>query len=120
MISNWRKHARTGSGSSSLPQAFTMPGVLRQAPDQGGPNRASDDAPEALVTGPSTDDHAEHVRGKLTEQLQTLQLLERELKTEDDLRQRIRGDAVAVAIKHVRHAIDALELASRGLTMDKS
>jgi hypothetical protein len=56
---------------------------------------------------------AAHIRAKLTEELQTLELLEVELKNHDDLHERVRGDAVSVAIDHVRRAIDALDLASK-------
>jgi Holliday junction resolvasome RuvABC endonuclease subunit len=56
---------------------------------------------------------AEHIRAKLAEELQTLELLERELKSDQDLHERVRGDAIAVAIDHVRQAMDALELASK-------
>jgi Holliday junction resolvasome RuvABC endonuclease subunit len=55
---------------------------------------------------------AEHIRAKLAEELQTLELLERELKNRQDLHERVRGDAIAVAIYHVRQAMDALKFAA--------
>jgi hypothetical protein len=40
-------------------------------------------------------------------------VLERELKTDQDLHERVRGDAITIAIDHVRQATDALVLASK-------
>jgi hypothetical protein len=58
-------------------------------------------------------ERAQHIRAKLAEELQTLLLLERSLKTHQGLHDRVRGDAIAVAIEHLRQAMDALELASK-------
>jgi hypothetical protein len=66
-----------------------------------------------LVSESTPAHRAEHIRAKLAEELQTLELLEHELKTHLDLHERVRGDAIAVAVDHVRHAMDALELAAK-------
>jgi hypothetical protein len=52
------------------------------------------------------------LREELEGPLQRLQELERWIKESagDNNRERVRADAVAVAIEHVRQAIDALEL----------
>jgi hypothetical protein len=52
------------------------------------------------------------LRQELEGPLQRLQELERWIKESagDNNRERVRADAVAVAIEHVRQAIDALEL----------
>ena len=65
------------------------------------------------MTDSTPADQAEHIRAKLAEELQTLELLERELNNDQDLHERVRGDAVAVAIAHVRQAMDALEVAAK-------
>ena len=55
------------------------------------------------------------LREELEDRLQRLQDLERWIKDSagTDNHERIRADAVAVAIDHLRQAMDALELASR-------
>ena len=55
------------------------------------------------------------LREELEERLHRLQELERWTKGSAgaDNRERVRGDAVAVAIEHVQQAMDALELASQ-------
>jgi hypothetical protein len=64
--------------------------------------------------GRAVEDHrsqAEHVRGKLTEELQTLTLLERELRNHPE--QLLRINNIALAIGYLEQAIDALDLAGR-------
>jgi hypothetical protein len=58
---------------------------------------------------------ASMLREELEGRLERLLELERWIKESADAddRERVRADAVAVAIEHVRQAIDALELASR-------
>jgi hypothetical protein len=65
------------------------------------------------VTEPTSACLAEHIRAKLVEELQTLELLERELSSHQDIHEHVRRGAIAVAIGHVRLAIDALELANK-------
>ena len=57
----------------------------------------------------------ETLREELEDRLQRLQELARWIKESAgaDNRERVHADAVAVAIEHVRQAMDALELASR-------
>jgi hypothetical protein len=59
-------------------------------------------------------DRAEHIRGKLVEQLQALKLLERDLKTHPgaSIQERKRADTVVVAIAFIEHAVSALEMAT--------
>jgi hypothetical protein len=68
---------------------------------------------DELVDARTDDDgraDALHIHGKLGEELETLRLLERKLKRrrDQDLRERVRADMVAVAIEHVEAAIGAL------------
>jgi hypothetical protein len=60
-------------------------------------------------------EQTEHIRGKLAEELQTLMLLETELRLRpfQDVRQRVRLDRVSVAIDHLHRCLDELETATR-------
>lgn len=56
------------------------------------------------------------MRELLLDYLERLQDLESSLNDTMDSRERIRADAIAVAIEHLQQAIDALEIACRDLT----
>jgi hypothetical protein len=60
-------------------------------------------------------ERALHIRAKLAEELETLLLLQRELKNrpDQDNHERVRADCVSVAIGHLQQAMSALEMASR-------
>ena len=60
-------------------------------------------------------EQARRIRVRLFDELQTLKLLERELRQRRDqnARERTRADKVAVAIEHLKQAMAALELASQ-------
>jgi hypothetical protein len=55
-------------------------------------------------------EQAQHIRGKLTEELQALKLLEEELKghAAQDLRKRVRLDRMSVAIGYLQKCVDEL------------
>jgi len=58
-------------------------------------------------------EQTEHIRGKLTEELQTLTLLEIELRLRplQDVRQRIHLDNISIAVSHLRKCLNQLDLA---------
>jgi hypothetical protein len=60
-------------------------------------------------------ERALHIRGKLAEELETMMLLERELKNRPDQEnhERVRADCVSVAIGYLQQAMSALEMAAR-------
>jgi hypothetical protein len=60
-------------------------------------------------------EQARRIRIRLFDELQTLNLLERELRQrrDQDAREWTRADKVAVAIEHLQQAMAALELASQ-------
>ena len=96
------RHVRSG-GISLARSALIGAGGARRAPDA---RRYRE-----TYTTPAGQCVARRARGRL----QRLQELEHWIKESAgaDNRERVRGDAVAVAIDHVQQAMDALELASR-------
>ena len=66
---------------------------------------------------PHPDDHheqARHIHGKLTDELQSLTLLEEELKRHagQHLHQRLRLDRLSIAIGHLQQSLNELEAAA--------
>jgi hypothetical protein len=74
-----------------------------------------DPTPASQAARHRTRQRARMLRTEFEGQLAHLEELERWIKQTagDDNHERIRADAVAVAMEHLRQAIDALELASQ-------